>query len=163
MAKSTSTTKNPKSAAKTARVIDLNAKRIAHSKIETLSSIGLKSDIPEFKSGDRVVVKTKVKEGDKERLQSFEGVVIARKGRGSSETFTVRKISAGVGVERVFPLHSPVVANVEVKVEGFVRRAKLFYLREREGKASRIQDRNLKLAEAQGLTSVSSGETTSES
>jgi large subunit ribosomal protein L19 len=150
MAKSTGTHKN--STNKTPRVQDLNSQRLAHEPIENLKCIPLKSDVVDFKSGDKVVVKTRVKEGDKERIQSFEGVVIGRKGRGASETFTVRKVSAGVGVERVFPLHSPIVAGIEVKVEGFVRRGKLFYLRGLEGKASRIQDRNLKLSEAQVAT-----------
>jgi large subunit ribosomal protein L19 len=122
--------------------------------IENLKCIQLKSDVPDFKSGDKIVVKTKVKEGDKERIQAFEGVVIARKGRGASETFTVRKVSGGIGVERVFPLHSPIIAGIEVKVEGFVRRGKLFYLRGLEGKASRIQDKNLKLSEAHVATST---------
>ncbi len=152
MAKSTGPKKN---SSKTPLVHDFNARRLAHVPLENLKCIALKSDIPDFKSGDKVVVKTRVKEGDKERLQAFEGVVIGRKGRGASETFTVRKVSAGVGVERVFPLHSPIVAGIEVKVEGFVRRGKLFYLRGLEGKASRIQDRNLKLSEAQVASGTS--------
>ena len=124
---------------------------ISHSKLENLKSLKLKSEVPQFKAGDRVIVKCRVKEGDKERLQAFDGVVISRKGRGINETFTVRKVSSGVGVERVFPLHAPTVAGIEVKVEGFVRRQKLYYIRGLEGKASRIRDKNLKLAEAQGL------------
>jgi large subunit ribosomal protein L19 len=124
--------------------------------IENLKCIQLKTNVPDFKSGDKIVVKTKVKEGDKERIQAFEGVVIARKGRGASETFTVRKVSGGIGVERVFPLNSPIIAEIEVKVEGFVRRGKLFYLRGLEGKASRIQDKNLKLSEAHVATSTHS-------
>lgn len=120
--------------------------------LEKLTKSQIRSDIPVFKSGDKVVVKTKIKEGDKDRIQAFEGIVIARNGSGIRETFTVRKVSGGIGVERVFPLHSPVIAGIEVKVDGFVRRAKLYYLRELEGKASRIQDRNLKLSMAQGST-----------
>ena len=158
MAKSTGTQKSSKTQTQKTRVHDLNAKRQAHVPLDNLKSIQLKNDVPEFKSGDKVIVKTKVKEGDKERLQAFEGVVIGRKGRGASETFTVRKISAGVGVERVFPLHSPTVAGIEVKVEGFVRRGKLYYLRGLEGKASRIQDKNLKLSAAQGGGLVSESE-----
>jgi large subunit ribosomal protein L19 len=126
------------------------AKVTQATRLEKLSSISLKTDIPDFKFGDKIVVKTKIKEGDKFRIQNFEGVVIARNGRGVAETFTVRKISSGVGVERVFPLHSPMIAGVEVKVEGFVRRGKLYYLRGLEGKASKIRDKNLKLSEAQG-------------
>lgn len=131
-------------------------KVVAHSKLENVKAIKLRQEIPQFKAGDKVIVKSRVKEGDKERLQAFEGVVIGRKGRGIAETFTVRKVSAGVGVERVFPLHAPTVASIEVKVEGFVRRQKLYYLRGLEGKASRIRDRNLKLSEAQGLISGNS-------
>ena len=119
-------------------------------RLEKLSSLTLKTDLPDFKYGDKIIVKTKIKEGDKFRIQNFEGVVIARAGRGIQETFTVRKVSSGVGVERVFPMHSPMIAGIEIKVEGFVRRGKLYYLRELEGKASRIRDKKLKLAEAQG-------------
>jgi large subunit ribosomal protein L19 len=101
----------------------------------------LRSGIPEFRSGDTVRVHVRVVEGDKERIQAFQGVVIARKGGGTRETFTVRKISAGVGVERVFPLHSPAIDRIEVIRQGKVRRAKLYYLRERRGKAARIVER----------------------
>ena len=101
----------------------------------------LKSDIPEFRSGDTVRVHVKVVEGNKERIQVFQGVVIARKGGGTRETFTVRKVSSGVGVERVFPLHSPIIDKVEVVRHGKVRRAKLYYLRDRQGKAARIKER----------------------
>ena len=120
--------------------------------LDTLKSAQLKTDIPVFKSGDKIVVKTKIKEGDKERIQGFEGLVIARNGTGINETFTVRKVSGGVGVERVFPLHSPLIDGIEVKVSGFVRRAKLYYLRKLDGKAARVRDKNLKLSEAQGST-----------
>jgi len=100
----------------------------------------LKSNIPQFKAGDTVRVKVKVVEGDNERLQAFDGVVIARRGSGISETFTVRKISFGVGVERIFPLHSPRVDSIEVLKIGKVRRAKLNYLTKLSGKAARLQE-----------------------
>lgn len=101
----------------------------------------LREDIPSFRPGDTVKVSVRVREGEKERLQAFEGVVIRRKGGGVNETFTVRKVSNGVGVERIFPLHSPVIASVEVVREGQVRRAKLYYLRNLSGKAARIRER----------------------
>lgn len=100
----------------------------------------LKSNIPSFKAGDTVRVKVKVVEGDNERLQAFDGVVVARKGSGISETFTVRKISFGVGVERIFPIHSPRVDSIEVLKIGKVRRAKLNYLKKLSGKAARLQE-----------------------
>jgi large subunit ribosomal protein L19 len=106
--------------------------------------------IPPFSPGDKIVVKAKIKEGDKERVQAFEGIVIARSGSGIRETFTVRKVSSGVGVERIFPINSPAIESVELMVEGFVRRSKLYYLRDREGRSARIQDKNLKNSEAQG-------------
>ncbi len=98
-------------------------------------------NIPEFNSGDTVVVQVKVVEGDRERLQAFEGVVIRRRNRGFNSAFTVRKISYGEGVERTFPLYSPAIANIEVKRRGRVRRAKLYYLRGRTGKAARIREK----------------------
>ncbi len=100
----------------------------------------LKTDIPDFKGGDTVRVHVRLKEGEKERIQIFEGLVIARKHGGISETFTVRKMSSGIGVERVFPLHSPNVAKIEVTRLGKVRRAKLYYIRSRRGKAARIKE-----------------------
>ncbi len=103
-------------------------------------------DVPPFRAGDTVRVNVRVKEGDKERLQAFEGVVIARKGEGVSKTFTVRKISNGVGVERIFPLHSPMLESVNVVRRGRVRRAKLFYLRELTGKATRIKEKKIRVA-----------------
>lgn len=109
-----------------------------------LSSIqreGLRADIPGFRPGDTVRVMVRVREGDKERVQAFEGVCIGRRGGGVNETFTVRKVSAGVGVERIFPLHSPNVAGVEVVRKGKVRRAKLYYLRRLTGKATRIREK----------------------
>lgn len=107
----------------------------------------LKTNVPSFKSGDTVRVKVKVVEGDNERLQAFDGVVIARKGSGISETFTVRKISFGVGVERIFPLHSPRVESIEVLKSGKVRRAKLNYLKKLSGKAARLQEVKKQTAE----------------
>lgn len=100
----------------------------------------LKTNLPSFKSGDTVRVNVKVVEGDNERIQAFDGVVVARKGSGIGETFTVRKISFGVGVERIFPLHSPRVESIEVLKHGKVRRAKLNYLKELSGKAARLQE-----------------------
>ncbi len=101
----------------------------------------LRTDLPEFRAGDTVKVHVKVVEGSRERIQVFEGVVIRRRGGGISETFTVRKISYGVGVERTFPVHSPRVAKIDVARKGKVRRAKLYYLRNLRGKAARIKER----------------------
>ena len=101
---------------------------------------GMREDLPDFRPGDTVKVMVRVREGEKERLQAFEGVCIAKKGGGISETFTVRKVSAGVGVERIFPIHSPNVGSVEVVRHGKVRRAKLYYLRRLTGKAGRIKE-----------------------
>lgn len=100
----------------------------------------IKTDVPEFRPGDVVKVHVKVIEGNRERVQVFEGVVIARQGAGVSETFTVRKVSFGVGVERIFPIHSPVVEKLEVVTRGDVRRAKLYYLRDRIGKAAKVKE-----------------------
>jgi len=101
----------------------------------------LRRDLPPFRSGDTVRVHVKVKEGDKERIQVYEGVVIRRRQGGASATFTVRKISYGVGVERVFPVESPIVDKVEIKSRGHVRRARLYYLRELKGKAARLRSK----------------------
>ncbi len=103
-------------------------------------------DVPPFRPGDTVRVNVRVKEGEKERIQAFEGVCIARRGSGVSETFTVRKISNGVGVERIFPVHSPMLAEVNVIRRGRVRRAKLYYLRHLTGKATRIRERKTHIA-----------------
>ncbi len=101
----------------------------------------IKSELPDFKIGDTVDVHTRILEGEKERIQIFNGVVIARAGSGSRETFVVRRIVAGEGVERKFPLHSPKIAKIEVKRSGIVRRAKLYYLRDRIGKAVKLRER----------------------
>src|SRR5262244_4580496 len=106
----------------------------------------LKSDRPAFRPGDTLRVNVRVKEGEKERIQAFEGVCIARRGSGVSETFTVRKISNGVGVERIFPLHSPMLAEISVIRRGRVRRAKLYYLRHLTGKATRIKEKKVRVA-----------------
>ncbi|NNC81515.1 MAG: 50S ribosomal protein L19 [Acidimicrobiales bacterium] len=101
----------------------------------------LRDDIPEFQAGDTVKVHVRVVEGNKERVQVFEGAVIARRGSGINESFTVRKLSFGVGVERTFPLHSPIMAKVERVTKGDVRRAKLYYLRDRVGKSAKIREK----------------------
>jgi large subunit ribosomal protein L19 len=101
----------------------------------------LKADVPDFKIGDTVDVHTRILEGEKERIQIFNGVVIARAGSGSRETFVVRRIVAGEGVERKFPLHSPKIAKIEVKRSGIVKRAKLYFLRDRIGKAVKLRER----------------------
>jgi len=102
--------------------------------------------VPAFRAGDTLKVNVRVREGDKERLQAFEGVCIARRGGGVSASFTVRKISNGVGVERIFPLHSPMIADITVMRRGRVRRAKLFYLRSLAGKATRIREKKVRVA-----------------
>ena len=109
--------------------------------IEILEKEQLRSDIPEFAPGDTVRVHARIVEGTRERIQVFEGVVIARQGTGVRETFTVRRIASGVGVERLFPVHSPRIAKIEVTRRGIVRRAKLYYLRGRTGKAARIREK----------------------
>ena len=109
--------------------------------IKQLEAAQMKPDVPEFGPGDTVVVQVRVKEGKRERLQAFEGVVIAKRNRGINSAFTVRKISYGEGVERVFQTHSPLVDSITVKRRGDVRRAKLYYLRERTGKAARIKEK----------------------
>ena len=108
--------------------------------IDAINQENLKASIPEFSVGDTVKVMIKVIEGERERLQAFEGIVIAKKHGGISETFTVRRMSFGVGVEKTFPIHSPKVADIQVVRKGQVRRAKLYYLRERTGKAARVKE-----------------------
>ncbi|RUM88007.1 MAG: 50S ribosomal protein L19 [Thermovibrio sp.] len=97
--------------------------------------------IPDFRVGDTVRVNVRIKEGDKERIQAFEGVVIRKRGSGTDATFTVRKVSYGIGIERTFPLYSPVIESIQVLKRGIVRRARLYYLRERKGKAARIKEK----------------------
>jgi large subunit ribosomal protein L19 len=108
---------------------------------EEIARVSAGKTIPEFAPGDTVIVQVKVKEGNRERLQAYEGVVIAKRNRGLNSAFTVRKISSGEGVERTFQTYSPLVASVEVKRRGDVRRAKLYYLRERSGKSARIKEK----------------------
>lgn len=108
--------------------------------LEQIEKEGLKANVPQFNIGDTVKVYVKVVEGDKERVQPFEGVVIARKNGSIRETFTVRRVSFGIGVERTFPIHSPRIEKVEVVRRGKVRRAKLYYLRERTGKAAKVKE-----------------------
>ncbi|NQY33592.1 MAG: 50S ribosomal protein L19 [Alteromonadaceae bacterium] len=109
--------------------------------LKQLEQEQMKTDVPAYSPGDTVVVQVKVVEGDKSRLQAFEGVVIAVKSRGLHSAFTVRKISNGVGVERVFQTHSPIVDSIEIKRRGAVRQAKLYYLRERSGRSARIKEK----------------------
>jgi large subunit ribosomal protein L19 len=109
--------------------------------IKQLEAEQMKKDVPAYRPGDTVVVQVKVTEGDKSRLQAFEGVVIAVKNRGINSAFTVRKISNGIGVERVFQTHSPIVDSIEIKRRGDVRQAKLYYLRERSGRSARIKEK----------------------
>lgn len=109
--------------------------------IDELTREQLKQDIPQFDPGDTVRVHVRVREGERERIQVFEGVVIKRRASGIQETFTVRRISHGIGVERCFPLHSPLVQKIEVMRRGKVRRAKLYYLRDRVGRAARVKER----------------------
>ncbi len=108
--------------------------------LKLIAQDSLKNEVPQFDVGDTVRVHVRIKEGDRERIQAFEGTVIAKKHGGIAETFTVRRVSYGVGVERVFPLHSPLVAQVEVIRKGRVRRSKLYYLRSRVGKAAKVKE-----------------------
>lgn len=112
-------------------------------------------DVPPFRAGDTLRVSVRVREGDKERLQAFEGICIARRGSGVSASFTVRKISNGVGVERIFPVHSPMIAEISVLRRGRVRRAKLFYLRSLAGKATRIREKKTRVAVPETTTAES--------
>jgi large subunit ribosomal protein L19 len=109
--------------------------------LDQIESAFLRDDVPDFNPGDTVKVHVRVVEGGRERVQIFEGVVIARDGGGIRETFTVRKVSFGVGVERIFPVHAPIIQRIEVTRRGDVRRAKLYYLRDRVGKATRIKEK----------------------
>lgn len=109
--------------------------------LDQVNARSLREDIPDFQAGDTVKVHVRVVEGNKERVQVFEGVVIARRGSGVNESFTVRKLSFSVGVERTFPLHSPIMAKIELVNRGDVRRAKLYYLRDRIGKAAKVREK----------------------
>jgi large subunit ribosomal protein L19 len=109
--------------------------------IQQIEAALMEREIPEFATGDTVIVQVRVKEGTRERLQAYEGVVIAKRNRGANSSFTVRKISHGEGVERVFPTYSPTVAEIKVKRRGDVRRGKLYYLRDRSGKSARIKEK----------------------
>lgn len=123
--------------------------------LDAVDAASLKTDIPEFRPGDTLKVSVKVVEGNKTRVQAFQGVVIARAGSGVGETFTVRKVSYGVGVERTFPLHTPIIEKIEVVTRGDVRRAKLYYLRELSGRAARVQeDTRAKAAAQTGATTT---------
>ncbi len=108
---------------------------------DLIDQSSMRDDVPDFNAGDTLKVNVKVTEGNKERIQLFQGVVIARRGSGLHESFTVRKLSNGVGVERTFPVHSPIIESIEVFTRGDVRRAKLYYLRDRVGKAARIKEK----------------------
>ncbi len=112
-------------------------------KLDFLDKASMREDVPTFRAGDTVKVHVNVIEGNRSRVQIFQGIVIARKGHGVKETFTVRKISFGVGVERTFPVHSPTVEQIEVVSRGDVRRAKLYYLRDRVGKASKVREKRI--------------------
>jgi large subunit ribosomal protein L19 len=109
--------------------------------LREIESEYLRTDLPDFRAGDTVLVQYKIREGNKERSQPFQGVVLQRRGSGAKETFTVRKVSDGIGVERIFPLHSPNIDAIKVVKRGKVRRARLFYLRNRSGKAARVKER----------------------
>ncbi len=111
--------------------------------VKSISQEFLRTDLPDFKAGDRVTVHYKIKEGNKERIQQFQGDVIQRRNSGIDETFTVRKMSNGVGVERIFPINSPYIDKIEVNRRGLVRRARIFYLRQLKGKAARIKERRV--------------------
>ncbi len=121
---------------------------------ETIDRDSLRDDIPEFRPGDTVKVHVRVVEGNRERVQVFQGAVMRRQGGGVQETFTVRKVSFGVGVERTFPVHSPTIARIEVTTLGDVRRAKLYYLRDRHGKAAKIKERRIPRSKAVAETVV---------
>ena len=116
-------------------------------KLDAVDAASLRDDIPPFRAGDTLKVHVKVIEGNRSRIQVFQGVVIARRGHGVSSTFTIRKVSFGVGVERTFPVHAPTIDHIEVVTKGDVRRAKLYYLRERHGKAAKIKEHRYGKAE----------------
>ncbi len=129
-------------------------------RLDSVEKTQLRNNLPEFQPGDTVRVHVRIKESEtKERLQAFEGVVIARKHGGVRETITVRKVSFGVGVERIFPLHATIVDHIDVVKKGHVRRAKLYYLRELRGKAARIRERDTRQGEPAQAAAAASGET----
>jgi len=133
--------------------------------LQQVESLYIHKEQPDFRAGDTVRVHVRVVEGDKERIQVFQGVVIGRRGGGTRETFTVRKISGGIGVERIFPLHSPSLSRIEVIRRGKVRRAKLYYLRALRGKAARIEERRDEQGasrSATGATAATAGEAAAE-
>lgn len=109
--------------------------------MRTVQEKYMKKEIPDFRVGDTVRVNVRIKEGDKERIQAFEGIVIRKRGSGTDATFTVRKVSYGIGIERTFPLHAPVVESIQVLKRGIVRRARLYYLRDRIGKAAKVKEK----------------------
>ena len=127
---------------------------------EEADRLAAKRATPEFRPGDTLRVNVRIKEGERERVQAFEGVCIARAGAGRMESFTVRKISFGEGVERVFPVYSPMIESIEVKRRGAVRRAKLYYLRDRRGKSARIAERQTSRVEAEAAAAPAAAETT---
>jgi large subunit ribosomal protein L19 len=119
-------------------------------RLQTISTSQVRTDLPDFKPGDTVRVHVRVVEGEKERIQVFEGIVIGIRGSGNSRTFTVRKVSGGVGVERIFPFNSPMIRSIDITRHGRVRRAKLFYLRDRIGKRARVKERRRTVVEVPG-------------
>lgn len=126
-------------------------------RLEALAVSEKRTDLPDFKSGDTVKVHVRVVEGEKERVQVFEGIVIGIKGAGNSRTFTVRKVSGGVGVERIFPLNSPMINTIEISRRGSVRRAKLNYLRARKGKRARVKERRYAAVQTPGEWATDEG------
>jgi len=118
--------------------------------VEIVAAEQVKQRVPSFRIGDQVKVHLRISEGEKDRIQVFEGLVISRKGEGVNESFTVRKVSYGIGVERIFPLHSPRVEKIEVVRQGQVRRAKLYYLRERVGQKARVKEKGMSASSAAG-------------
>lgn len=128
--------------------------------LDALDAQTLRSDIPSFRPGDSLKVHVRVVEGNRSRIQVFQGIVIRRQGGGAQETFTIRKVSFGVGVERTFPVHTPVIEKIELVTYGDVRRAKLYYLRDLRGKAAKIKERRLEGAQASGKTRASDKKST---
>src|SRR3954469_22322553 len=140
-------------AARTATSFPLGLRTAAMNTLDALDAASLRDDIPDFRPGDTVKVHVRVIEGNRSRIQVFQGVILRRQGGGIRETFTVRKVSFGVGVERTFPVHTPVVEKIEVLTRGDVRRAKLYYLRELRGKAAKIKEKRDVVARCHSCTS----------